>query len=86
MNTDANSTSKIQNRQAFVDFINELSEDYRTNKNAWENKDLESFLEALAAYVEGSGAYKQHTESNANVDETSWKIFAEMFLGARIYE
>ena len=40
----------------------------------------------MVAYVEDSGAYQKHTDQNANVDETSWKLFAEIFLGARIYE
>ena len=86
MDTNIDSTNKIKSRQAFVDFLNELLADYKTNKKDWENKDLESFLEAMAAYTEDSGEHLKHTNENANVDETSWKVFADIFMGARIYE
>ncbi len=86
MNTNIESTNTIQTRQDFVEFLNELLEDYQTNKAAWENKDLESFLEAMSRYADGIDGFYKNTNQNIDADSASWKVFADMFMGARIYE
>ncbi len=67
-------------------FLNELLSDLQTNKNAWENRDLESFLEALSRYAEGIDGLYVNTNQNVDADKASWKVIADMFMGARIYE
>ena len=86
MDTNIDSTNKITSRQEFVDFLNRLLVDYKTNKSEWENVDLESFLEAMVAYTESINSFYKNTNQNINADNSSWKTFADIFIGARIYE
>ena len=86
MDTSIKSTEKIKTRQDFVIFLNELLTDLQTNKNDWENKDLERFLEALSRYAEDIDGFYVNTNQNIDADKASWKVVADMFMGARIYE
>jgi len=75
----------IKTKKDFIDFIGLLSEDLKTNTKAWENKTLESFLEAMATWVEDMEWYYKNT--NKPIPENvSWKIFADILMAARIYE
>jgi hypothetical protein len=86
MDTSIKSTEKIKTRQDFVIFLNELLADFQTNKNNWENKDLGSFLEALSRYAEDIDGFYINTGQDVDADKASWKVIADMFMGARIYE
>ena len=86
METSIKSTEKIRTRQDFIIFLNELLADFQTNKNNWENQDLESFLEALSRYAEGRDGFYANTNQDVDADKASWKVIADMFMGARIIE
>jgi hypothetical protein len=86
MDTSINSTDKITSRQLFVDFLNDLRVDYATNKNNWENVDLESFLEAMSTYAQDIDGFYKNTNQDINADNPSWKTFADILMGARVYE
>lgn len=86
MDVNIDSTNKIISRQAFVDFLNELRLDYQTNKKDWENIDIDSFLEAMASYTEDIDGFYKNTNQNINAENASWKTFADILRGARIYE
>ena len=76
---------EVTDRMSFVKFLELLREDLKTNSGAWENKSLENFLEALSSYAEDVQGHYDHT-SKINADIPSWKTFADIFKGARIYE
>ena len=86
MDTSIESTAKIKTRQDFVIFLDQLLTDLKTNKSHWENRDLESFLEALSRYTEDIDGFYLNTKQNVDADEASWKVLADIFMGARIYE
>ena len=86
MDTSIKSTDKIKTRKDFVIFLNELLSDLHTNKDHWENRDLESFLEALSRYAEDINGFYLNTNQDVDPDKASWKVMADMFMGARIYE
>ena len=76
---------EVKTKEDFIDFVSLLVTDYRNNPGEWENKDLESFLGALQSWVEDMEGYYINNRiplpSNIN-----WNIFADILLGARIYE
>ena len=76
----------IIDRQSFIQFITQLREDYLTNKDAWENHTLDSFLEAMARYASAIQGYYNNTGQNTNADTPSWAVFADILKGATIYE
>jgi hypothetical protein len=75
----------IQTREDFVAFVYELIKDYRENPEAWENNDIESFLEAMAAVVEDMDGY--YINQGLPVpDVPDWKTMAEILMTATLYE
>jgi hypothetical protein len=77
---------KIVDRQTFSDFIKMLRQDFIKNPNDWQNKTLPDFLEAMSSYVEDIQGYYDNTNQKINADIASWKVFADIFHGAKIYE
>jgi hypothetical protein len=73
-------------RNSFIEFVESLLEEYRTNKEAWENSTLESFLEAMAGYTNDIQGYYDNTSQQVNADVASWKVFADILKGASMYE
>jgi hypothetical protein len=69
-----------------VRFVKDLLHDYRTEGGGWENHDLESFLEALAAYTQDIDGYYENEGIDVNPNEPSWRLFSDMLYGARMYE
>lgn len=83
---DALRNIKVTDRQTFIEFLELLRQDFLDNPNEWENKNLDDFLAAMSRYVEDIQGYYNNTKQNVNADEASWKVFADIFHGAKIYE
>jgi hypothetical protein len=77
---------KVTDRQAFIKFLHLLREDFLNNKSDWENYDMDSFLEALSAYAKDLQGYYNNSEQKIDADVPSWQAFADILLGAKIYE
>ena len=78
---------KVDSRATFIDFLKCFRRDFAENKDNWENNNLAYFLEALESYAEDIDGYYQNLgESEENADEATWKRFADILKGARIYE
>lgn len=76
---------QIQGREDFVNFVRALLADHKSHPNAWENGDLTSYLEALAAWVaDMDGYYKSKGESVP--DQPTWKTLGQIMLAATVYE
>ena len=75
----------VETREQFVAFVRQMEADLREGASSWENVDLPTFLEALAAWVEAMDAaymnMKQEPPSQVN-----WKFFAQALAAATIYE
>jgi len=77
--------NSIRSREDFVSFVYALRKDFKDNPQDWENKNLGTFLEALASWV-GSmdGFYKN--QGRTPPSQLDWKILGDIFMAARIYE
>lgn len=80
-----NDLERLETREDFSNFITQLSSDLETNCDDWENQDLPSFLEAMAAWVDDmDGFYKN---SGENIPQNiPWKVFAKILYAAKMYE
>ena len=76
----------ITTRADFIKFLAELSEDYQNNVKGWENATLEQFLNALQAYSQDIDGYYKNMNLAVDPDQASWRVFADMLAGARVYE
>jgi hypothetical protein len=83
---DEISDCKVHDRAAFIIFLELLRKDLAVNPEEWENKTLKDFLEAMSRYAEDLQGFYDNTGQKINADEPSWKVFADIFKGARIYE
>lgn len=75
----------IKTREDFTNFLAELQKDFQTNPSTWENKTVDSFLTAMAAWIQDSdGYYQNHGQSIP--ENINWKAIADMLMGGKMYE
>ena len=80
----SNDVDAICSRDDLADFIERLGSELRSG-GSWENSDLESFLEAMAAWTRDMEGY--HSNRSALPPVTpEWKTLGEILLGATQYE
>jgi hypothetical protein len=72
----------IENKEDFVNFLQQLHGSLINNPEEWENPKLERYLEAMESFLRDS------TENSLNkIDFTpSWSLFAKILIAASIYE
>ncbi|GAB0156762.1 hypothetical protein CHRYSEOSP005_20290 [Chryseobacterium sp. Alg-005] len=73
-------------KQEFIQFIDNLRSDFIENKDQWENKTIEDYLEAMSRYVEDLQEYYLYTNQNIDLEKVDWKIFSDILKGSSIYE
>lgn len=77
---------EVTDRQSFIKFLELLRVDYLKNQNEWENATIDKFLEAMSAYTNDIQGYYDNMHQNTNADIPSWKVFADILKGSKIYE
>ncbi len=75
----------IKTRQELINYILILQKELSEDPSKWENNNLESFLRALADYLNDiEGYYKNNNKTlPKNID---WSVFAIALKGASLYE
>ena len=74
---------KITNKNDFLNLIKALSkEDF----SGWENSSLETYLLALAHWLEDSEGFYKNRKLRISHEEPSWQLFADALQAATIYE
>lgn len=76
----------VNSREQLAEFIEGFREKLLANPGTWENATLESFLSALARYIEDVPEYLKNSGSVLSPDAPSWQLFAILLSGARVYE
>ncbi|NEB74662.1 hypothetical protein G3I40_05370 [Streptomyces sp. SID14478] len=76
---------RLADREALSGFLRRLREDFEAAGAQWENRTLDTFLEALEAWVsDAPGWYANHDqELPADGD---WQFIARALSAARFYE
>jgi hypothetical protein len=75
----------IQSRADLVAFIRALRRDLEQHQDDWENPNLSSFLEALAAWTEDIDGYFENLGRPAP-EQPSWWLLGQMLVAAKSYE
>ncbi|MDB5051397.1 MAG: hypothetical protein JWO30_4468 [Fibrobacteres bacterium] len=76
---------QVKTKKDLVDFIRNLIEDLQKNKSTWENPTLETYLEAMAAWIEDSDGYYLNQNRPVPIEPT-WNNVADMLIAAKMYE
>ena len=75
----------INDKKDFLEFMQLLINDLKTNSHEWENESLESFLEAIMHWTEDMEGYYQNTNQPIP-NNINWKVFADILIAAKMYE
>jgi hypothetical protein len=76
---------RVETRDDLVALIVVLVADLKANPDAWDNKDLPSFMEAIAGWVEDMDGYYRNTGQDFS-KLSVWRVIADLLMAARIYE
>lgn len=75
----------VRSRQDLARFVELLKEDYLLHSDDWENMTLDTYLEAMSAWIEVIDAFYEN-QGRQFTEQPSWKLFAEILLAAKMYE
>lgn len=76
---------KIGTREELIAFVSLLRQDLADNSEQWENRTLESYLEALQAVLtDWNGRFVNRGEPVP--DTPSWRLIGEILRAASVYE
>lgn len=76
---------QLSTKGDFLLFMKLLLKDLQNNPAGWENRSLESYLEAFARWTEDMDGFYQH-QNQPVPQNINWKVMANMLMAARIYE
>ena len=76
----------IHSRQQLIDHLFRLMDDFDGVGDQWQNRDLYTFLQAMAAWLDDCDGYYQNAGLAVNVDRPSWQLFADALSAAAAYE
>ncbi|MEY4591066.1 MAG: hypothetical protein RL497_3142 [Pseudomonadota bacterium] len=76
---------KLATKEDFSKFVFGMLDDFRSDSANWENQDLPSFLEAIAAWSKDMDGFYAN-QGRAIPKDINWKVFAEILYAARVYE
>ena len=75
----------IDSRDQLVGHVFELLDDHDAIGDQWENQDIYSFLQAMAAWLNDCDGYYRKAGQRIDVEKPSWQIFADMLSAAAHY-
>ena len=85
MSISNDAVASVKTRQDLGRFIRALAKELDNPDEAWENQDLYSFLEAMAAWVDDMDGYYLN-KGEAIPRDPSWGTIAQILLAATAYE
>jgi hypothetical protein len=75
----------IRSRADFVRVAQSLLQDYRQDPGDWENRDIEAYLDAIAAWTEDMDGFYQN-QGKPVPQQSDWRLFGQILLAAKYYE
>ncbi len=77
--------ASVNSREEFISFLDAFLNDLRRNPTEWENSTLDSYLEAMKAWVEDSDGY--YSDKGQTLPQApSWRTIAEILISSKYYE
>jgi hypothetical protein len=76
----------VRSRDDLIDHIFRLLDDHDAIGGQWENKDIYTFLQAMAAWLKDCEGYYRNTGPSVDARLPSWQIFADALSAASVYE
>ncbi len=73
----------IENKEQFLEFMHELSKDYKINEEEWENKTIPEYIEQMASWIED---FSDCPANDIQWDSMDFRTFAKILYMGKIYE
>ncbi len=79
---------KITNKEEFLNYLENLLAELKSNGGEWNNRTLESYLSAMIAWVDDMEGYYENmgVAHDVKLERVNWRVFADILSAARIYE
>ena len=75
----------VNSRADFLNVLNSLARLHQRDPDAWENRDIASYLDAIVRWIEDSdGYYRNRGEEPSR--EATWQRVADALRAGRVYE
>lgn len=76
---------KVKTKTNFTSFIDLLINDYKNNKEVWENKTIEEYLDGMKSWVGDMEWYYKNTNQDIP-NNINWNFIANILYSGKIYE
>lgn len=76
----------INTKDDFKRFLELFLGNYLSERDMWENQDLESFLKALIISTDDTEAYYAEMEIDNDPNTANWRLFADILYGSAYQE
>lgn len=76
---------KIRSQQDFILFVKALAEDFKQNKDQWENQNISAYLDTIGAWVADMEGYFTNI-GQLPPQNPNWRLFGQILLAAKFYE
>ena len=77
--------NKITTKEEFINFLNQLIKDFKKNPEQWENRDIESFLQAMSFWIEDMDGFYSNMKL-PKPESINWSFLASALCAASVYE
>lgn len=77
---------EMNSRTDLVQFIYALQDDLKQHPEAWDNKDLYTYLGSLAAFLNDAHGYYRNQKLDVDADVPSWRLLADCLRAATVYD
>lgn len=77
---------EVTDKQSFIKLVEALEKDFQKYPDKWENKTISTFLYAIASYTEDIQGYYKNLDIPEDSEIASWRRFADILKGARVYD
>ncbi|GAB5486339.1 MAG: hypothetical protein Pars93KO_27730 [Parasphingorhabdus sp.] len=75
----------VESKSDLVQFVTELSLEERRTNSSFNNCDLGSFLDAMAAWISDMDDYYSNIGVN-KLEDSPWRMFSEILMASTMYE
>ena len=88
MNIDGpnDKTYEMNSRGDLARFIYALQGEFEHHPEVWENRDLHTFLGALARFLNDADGYYLNRKEDVDADVPSWRLLADSLQAATCYD
>ena len=78
-------SENVASREDLSAFVMSLVEDFRQNRDGWENWDLEDYLESVSAWLHDCDGLEKNTGFKIP-EQPDWKFVATILMAGKFYQ